>query len=119
MTSYCAVRVADAVFPPELAPMMAVPVAWAVAKPATLGALATVATVAEDELQWLFSVMSWVVPSLNVPVAMNGCRLPTGTETVSGVIATATSVPVPTVKVVVPVTFEAVAEMVTLPLFLP
>jgi hypothetical protein len=35
-----------------------VPAATHCAKPATLGALAIVATLAEDELQWLFSVMS-------------------------------------------------------------
>jgi len=48
------------VVPPELAPIVAVPAALQFAKPATLGALAIVATGADDELQWLFSVMSCV-----------------------------------------------------------
>jgi len=60
-----------------------------------------------------------MVPSLNVPVAVNCCVEPVDTEGFSGVIAVLTSVPVPTVSVVVPVTPNAVAEMVTLPAFFP
>lgn len=41
----------EEVTPPELAPMTLLPVAFVVAKPATLGAFATVATLADDELQ--------------------------------------------------------------------
>jgi hypothetical protein len=48
---YCTVKLVDAVIPPELAPMVVVPVPAAVAKPATPGALAIVATEADDELQ--------------------------------------------------------------------
>ncbi len=66
----------EAVTPPELPPIVAVPVPLVVAKPATLGAFAMVATPAEDELQWVVSVMSCVVPSLNDPVAVNCCWLP-------------------------------------------
>ena len=48
---YCTVSVVDPVIPPELAPMLVVPVAIQFAWPPTLGALAMVATVACDELQ--------------------------------------------------------------------
>jgi len=48
---YCTVRVVDPVIPPELAPTLVVPAAMQFAFPATLGALAMVATVACDELQ--------------------------------------------------------------------
>jgi hypothetical protein len=102
-----------------LAPIVAVPAAEQFATPATLGAFAIVATVAADELQWLFRLMSWVLPSLKVPVAANCCALPTAAVGAKGVTARETSVPVPTVSVVVPVTPEADAEMVTVPPFLP
>jgi hypothetical protein len=99
--------------------MVAVPGAMHFATPATLGALAIVATLAEDELQWLFRLMSCVLPSLKVPVATNCWVPPAVAVGVAGVTATDTSVPVPTVKVVVPVTPEADADMVTTPPFLP
>jgi hypothetical protein len=108
-----------AVTPPEVALMLAVPAPFAVAKPPMLGALATVATLAEDELQCTERVMSWVVPSLNEPVAVNCCVPPTFTVRFAGAIAIDVSVPVPTVSMVVPFTPAAVAEIVTLPLFLP
>lgn len=77
------------------------------------------ATPAEDELQWLFKVISCEPPSLNVPVAVNCCLQPTLSVTFAGVIAIDTRVPVPTVSVVVPFTPDADAEIVTEPLFLP
>jgi len=78
-----------------------------------------VATLAEDELQWLLSVMSCVLPSVKLPVAVNCWVPPAVAVGVAGVIASETSVPVPIVKVVVPVTPDADAEMVTVPAFLP
>jgi hypothetical protein len=48
---HCTVSNADPVTPPEFAPMLLVPAAMHFASPATLGALATVATLADDELQ--------------------------------------------------------------------
>lgn len=116
---YCTVRTADPVTPPELAPIVLVPAALQFATPDTLGALAIVATAAEDELQWLFSVMSCVLASLNVPVATNACVLPAFAVTVAGVMASDTSVPVPTVNVVLPVMPEDEAEIVALPPFFP
>jgi hypothetical protein len=107
------------VVPPELAPIVAVPVAMQFAKPATLGAFAMVATGADDELQWLFSVMFCVLPSLNVPVATNCCVLPAAAVGAAGVRASETSVPVPTVRLVLPVIPDAEAEITTVPLFFP
>ena len=51
--------------------MTVVPTPLVVATPAMLGAFAIVATLAMDELKCVVSVMSWVVPSLNDPVAVN------------------------------------------------
>ena len=98
--------------------MVVVPVAKVVARPAWTGALAMVATVGTVELQCELIVMSWVVLSLKVPVAMN-CRVePAVTEEFAGVMATETSVPVPMVTVVEPVTPDDVAERVSVPAFL-
>lgn len=116
---YCTVSTADPVVPPEFAPMELAPAPKHWAKAATLGAFAMVATLDDDELQWLFSVMSCELASLNVPVATNCCVLPTLHVTVAGEIASDTSVPVPTVSVVVPVTPEADAVIVTDPPFFP
>jgi hypothetical protein len=49
--SYCTVSRSDAVIPPEFTPIVVVPAEKQLASPATLGALATVATPALDELQ--------------------------------------------------------------------
>ena len=51
--------------------MFVLPGALQLARPATLGAFAIVATLEDDELQWLFRVMSCVLESLKVPVAVN------------------------------------------------
>lgn len=60
-----------------------------------------------------------MLASVNVPVATNSCVVPAVQVGVAGVIAKETSVPVPMVRVVLPVIPEAVAEIVALPLFLP
>jgi hypothetical protein len=116
---YCTVKAAELVVPPEFAPMVVVPGALQFANPATLGALAMVATDADEELQWLLSVISCVLPSLKVPVAANCCVVPADAVGAAGVIASESSVPVPTVRFVVPVMPDAVAEIVTVPPFLP
>lgn len=109
----------DPVIPLELAPITVVPAAIQLALPPTLGAFAMVATVACDELQWAFSVMSCVLPSLNVPMAVNCSVPPAAAVGFAGVMTSETNVPVPTVRVVVPVTPDAIAEMVTDPPFFP
>lgn len=105
--------------PPELAPIVVAPAAMQLTVPAALGAFATVATLAEDELQCAFRVMSCVLASLKVPVAVNGCKVPAAAVEFAGVTTSETRVPVPTVRVVVPVMPEALAEIVTDPPFLP
>jgi hypothetical protein len=107
------------VIPPEFAPIVVVPALLQVASAAMLGALAIVATLAEDELQCAFSVMSWVLPSLKVPVAVNCWVVPAVAVGATGVIARETSVPVRTVKVVMPLMPDADAVIVTEPPFFP
>jgi hypothetical protein len=102
-----------------LAVIVVAPAAVQFASPAPLGAFAMVATAADDELQWLFSVMSCVPPSLKVPVAVNCCVLPAATVGALGVTASVTKVPVPIVRTVLPVTPDAEADIVAVPLFLP
>lgn len=65
------VTVGELLTPPELAPITVVPGAMVVARPDTLGAFAMVATLATEELQCAMMVRSWVLPSLNDPVATN------------------------------------------------
>lgn len=116
---YCTVRVVDPVVPPEFAPMVLVPAAKHCANPAAFCPLAMVDTLACDELQWLFSVMSCVLLSLNVPTAANCCVLPALHVGSAGVTATDCNVPVPIVSVVVPCTPKADAVIVTEPAFFP
>lgn len=60
-----------------------------------------------------------MLPSLNVPVAVNCSVPPTVAVAETGVIATETRVPLPIVSVVVPVIPDEEAEMVTDPVFFP
>ncbi len=64
-------------------------------------------------------MMSCVLLSLKVPVAVNCCGPPAEAVGFAGVTTSEIRVPVPTVRVVVPVTPDAVAEIVTDPPFLP
>ena len=105
--------------PPELAPIVADPAPAHCARPPILGALAIVATEADEELQWLFRLMSCVLASLNVPVATKSCAVPTVHVGAAGVSANETRVPVPTVSVVLPLTPDAEAVIVTVPFLLP
>lgn len=109
----------EEVTPPVFAPMAVLPTPLVVARPAPFGPLAMVATLEEDELQCVLSVTSWVVASLNVPVAVNCCGLPSATEGAAGVMAIELSVPLLTVRTVVPLIPEALAVMVAVPSFLP
>lgn len=60
-----------------------------------------------------------MVLSLNVPVAVNCCVLPAVTDGLAGVMAMDVRVPLLTVNVVVAVTPDELAVMVTAPSFLP
>ncbi|HZW93196.1 MAG TPA: hypothetical protein VFF64_09615, partial [Candidatus Eremiobacteraceae bacterium] len=88
------VKDAEPLIVPDLAVMVALPGATAVASPALL----IVATAAFDEVQVAVLVRFCVVPLLYVPVAVNCCVYPAATEGVAGVTAIETrigAVPVP------------------------
>ena len=112
-----AVSVVEAVFPPWLTPMVVVPVVLVVANPAFTGALAIVATLEMVELQCELMLTSCVVLSLKVPSATNCCVLPCATVGFAGVMSTDTSVPVPIVTDVDPVTPKADAVTVRVQAF--
>jgi hypothetical protein len=97
---------------PEVAVMVvAVPIAMAVAKPL----LSTVAANGLEELQVTCIVISWVVPSEKVPVAVSCWVVPPGTLGLAGVIAMEDRVAEVTVRVVLLETAPEVAVMVVVP----
>src|SRR5205807_1724453 len=91
-------NVACALTEPELMPIVVVPVVSVLASPAVPTVLLIVATLAAVELQCPLGVRSCVVPSVNVPVAVNCCGLPSGTVASGGLIAIDTSVAAVTVS---------------------
>ena len=102
------------VFPeilPEVAVMVEVPAATAVARPLLL----TVAIDVFDELQVTWVVISWVVPSENVPVAVNCWVAPTVWLGLDGVTAMDDRVAEFTVRIVFPEIVPEVAVMVVTP----
>src|SRR5579864_1257691 len=104
------VRIVDPLIVPEVAVIVLLPTAKALAKPALL----TVATDWLRELQVTEDVRSCLLPSLNVAVAVNCCAVPEGIEGLLGVTAIALRVGV-TVSLVVPVTEPELAIMFALP----
>ena len=96
---------------PEVAVMVAVPPTTAVTRPVVL----TVATVKLDELQVTCVVISWVVPSENVPVAVSCWVPPTDMFGLAGVTAMEDRVAEVTARVVLPEIVPEVAVMVELP----
>src|SRR5215470_14638994 len=98
--------------------MVVVPVVLVVADPALTEALAIVATLEIVELQCELMLTSCVEPSLNEPSATNCCVAPCATVGFAGVMSTDTSVPVPMVTAVEPVTPDADAVTVSVPAFL-
>src|ERR1700722_13671676 len=105
------VRVVLPLMLPELAWMVVEPVPTAVARPAAL----IVATVTAEELHVAVLLRFCVVPSLNVPVAVNCCVPPFETEGFAGVTAIDTSVAAVTVSVVLPVMLLEAAWIVVEP----
>jgi hypothetical protein len=99
---------------PEVAVIVELPWATAVASPCIEAALLMVATPGADELQVTVAVMSCVLLSLYVPVALKGCVVPGAMAFVPGVTAIDTRVAV-TVKVAVPLTPPEVAVIVVDP----
>src|SRR5579863_137333 len=100
---------------PEVALMEAEPVAKLVARPSEPALLLMVATEASDELQFTVAVRFCVLPSVNVPVAVNCWLAPRGVSGSAGVTAMDTSVAGVTVKAVDPDTLSRVAVTVVLP----
>lgn len=76
-------RAALPVIEPDVAVMVVFPVATPRASPAAL----TAATAGADEVQATELVMFDVLPSESVPVAVNCCDCPTGTDALAGVTA--------------------------------
>ena len=105
------VRVVNPEIVPEAAVMVAVPAATAVARPL----LSTVATEVLDEFQVTDAVISWVDPSENVAVAMSCWVDPTDRLGLAGVTAMEDTVPVVTVRVVLPEIVPEVAVIVVVP----
>jgi hypothetical protein len=75
----------------------------------------TRATRALPVVQVAVVVMSCVLASVNVPVALNGSAVPRAIDELAGVIAMETKAAAPTVSVVDPLTPAEVACMVVLP----
>ena len=95
---------------PEMALMVAVPAARAVARPPLL----TVATDVSDDLQVTCVLISWLVPSEYVPVAVKSLEFPAAMLGLAGATDIEDSKGV-TVRVVVPETPPAMALMVAVP----
>lgn len=102
--------VVDPATPPELAVTVVVPVVSALPTPEAL----IEATPGADEVH-VTEARTFVLLSLNVPVATNCCTKPTGREGLAGVTEIDVSVGLDTVSVADPVTAPAVADRVALP----
>ena len=113
------VSVVDPETPPDVAVIVVVPAATGVANPSEPAALLIVATPVVDELQVTVVVRFCVVPSENVPVAVNCLVVPLATLGLVGVTAMETSVAAVTVRVVDPDMSPDVAVTVVLPTPLP
>jgi hypothetical protein len=100
---------------PDVAVIVADPVATEVASPLDPPALLTVATPVSDELQVADAVKSWVVLSEYVPVAVNCCFVPRAMLGLVGVTAMDTRMAGVTVSVVVPLILPDVAVIVADP----
>jgi hypothetical protein len=107
--------VADPLTDPELTLIVVVPAPKVLASPAVTAVSLMVATEAAVELQCPLRVRLCDVPSENVPVAVNGCVVPTAIVAVGGLMAIETSVADVTVSSLEPLTNPKVAEMLAVP----
>jgi hypothetical protein len=105
------VRVVEPLIAPDVALIVEVPTPAPVARPAAL--IVAVEVVPEDHVTVL--VRFWVVPSLNVPVAVNCCVAPLAIEGFAGVTAIDCSVAAVTVRTVEPLIPPDVALIVEVP----
>jgi len=109
------VRVVDPLTVPDTALIVVLPAATLLTMPCAL----MPATAAEDEVQSTDALMSWVLESLNVPMAANCLVVPTAMLEFAGVTAIETSVAAVTLSEAVPLTDPDVAVMVVVPLATP
>jgi hypothetical protein len=100
---------------PDVAVMVVEPAVAAVARPLEPCALLIVAIVAADELQVTDAVISWLVLSEKIPVAMNCLVIPSAMLGLVGATWIDASVDVVTVSVVLPETPPVVAVIVVEP----
>src|ERR1700683_201795 len=112
-TSVAAVTVSsvEALTVPEVAVMLAVPIARLCASPAFL--IVAVETASDDHVAVL--VRFCVLPSVYVPVAVNCCIVPNAIDGVAGVTVIDTSVAAVTVSSVALLTVPEVAVIFALP----
>jgi len=107
--------VADPLTEPELTLIVVVPALRVLASPAVIALSLIVATEAVAELQCPPAFRFCVVPSENVPVAVNGWVVPRAIVAVGGLTAIETSVAAVTVSSLDPLTAPKVAEMFAVP----
>lgn len=100
---------------PETALIVTAPRLRAVAKPLTV----IDATLVFDELQVTVPVIFCVVPSENVPVAVNSCNVPSGSDALAGETAIEVKVALVMVSVALEETAPKVAVMVATPGAIP
>jgi hypothetical protein len=105
------VRLVEPTIEPEVALMVVVPTLALVAPPVAL--MVATLTVAEAHVTVL--VRSWVLPSLNVPVAVNCWLVPRAIEGLLGFTVIEVRTAAVTVRLSVPVTDPYWADMVTVP----
>src|SRR4029077_16547267 len=99
--------------------IVSVPVPVLVASPIVGEESLTVATVAEEEVQNTEVVMSCIVPSVNVPVAVNGSVVPSGIDEAAAETAIETSAAGVTVRVADPLDDPVDALIVLVPFIRP
>jgi hypothetical protein len=115
ITAGLTVRVVEPLTPEELAAMVVAPVESVCARPLEGLVMLIVATPGLEEVQFTVLVRSWMEPSANVPVAVNCCVSPSGTDGRAGVTAMDTSGEGVTVSPVEPETEPDTAVMVVDP----
>jgi len=105
------VAVAAPLSAPEVAVMLTVPRSLPVTSPLTV----IEATLMDDELQTTVPVISCVLLSENVPVAVNCCKVPSGMSALTGVTLMEVRVALVTVRIALWETAPEVAVMVEVP----
>ena len=113
------VSVVEDVIVPSVAEIVVFPDPAVVASPMLPAVLLITATVFSEDTQFTIAVMSVLVPSLYVPVAVNCCVEPDGMDGFCGEMEIETSVAALTVRLAVPFTDPDAAVMVMVPAATP